>query len=227
MRKNKFGFTFVELLVVVAIIIIMTWFWVMSFFKNQSESLFYQEVQSINQVISNYDFNIWKTITDYEINFYEKKDFYVVYENNLYKNYTQLVSFNSNTWTISNNSNTTWSYTLKIYENNKLKTTQILSATWSFVYDFSWQANYTIEWDVNWTTLNKISINKFWKNNDFWQYSSINLIKIENNSNTYSWAKLSNNISKDKKLFVNSLPVVDFNLYFEKSWLEKSLTIKK
>lgn len=227
MRKNKFGFTFVELLVVVAIIIIMTWFWVMSFFKNQSESLFYQEVQSVNQLISNYDFNIWKTITDYEINFYEKKDFYVVYENNLYKSYTQLVSFNSNTWTISNNSNTTWSYTLKIYENNKLKTTQILSSTWSFVYDFSWQANYTIEWDVNWTTLNKISINKFWKNNDFWQYSSINLIKIENNSNTYSWAKLSNNISKDKKLFVNSLPVVDFNLYFEKSWLEKSLTIKK
>lgn len=224
MKKNNLWFTFVELLVVVAIIAIISIAWVFNFISNQSEINFSNDLDKINDLIIEYDNEIWNEITDYEITFFTWASFFVVWENNSYKDYLQNITFNSYTWTITNNSNTWWYFKVDIYKWDKLEQSQILNSSWSVDYSFTWSWDFKIRSYLDGLELNTLKIKSFW-DYDLWQEIYLNNIN-------YSWGnlwevKLKNNLSDNKIIFNWTDEYENIKLTFEKDWIEKTLEINK
>lgn len=218
MQKNKFWFTFVELVVVIAIIWII-WIWgFSSFFSNEQKRTFSQELSMITQKISDLDNNIWKDISDYKLEFFKDKDFYLISTNSDYKTNLQNINFDSYTWTIKNDSDSSSYYQLNIYKNNKIVDDFVLAWTWSLKYNFSDKWDYLIKWILGWKELNNIYIKFFpWED---WTY----LKYIEN---SLTWVIIKNNFSWNKQIIWNWNNIDKIDLLFEKNWIEQTLEIKK
>lgn len=218
MQKNKFWFTFVELIVVIAIIWIIWIWWFSSFFSSEQKRTFSQDISMISQSILNLDNNIWKDISDYQAKFFKDKNFYLVSTNNYYKSTLQDINFISYTWTIKNNSNSSWYYQLDIFKNNKFIDSFVLGWTWSLQYDFSEKWDYLIKWILGWKELNSIYV-KFFPWEDYY-----NLKNIEN---SLTWIIIKNDFSWNKQIIWNWNNIDKINLLFEKNWIEQNLEIKK
>ncbi len=218
MKKIKKAFSFVELIVVVAILAIITASSTM-YFWNTIDKL------NINNAISNIEFQIQaldnkvssREIFDYEINFFKDKNYYVIYENIFDNNYKlKLDSFNESNkiWNfkiISWYNSNTWA--IKFYKWYKfIKQDQ---KTWDqiFTWSFSEITNYKLTWSYSWTILNKIYFNYFNNNLILKQINT-------NNSSNLGSVKIQNILWK--KIFNNDVSTNKIDLYFENnSWTWK------
>lgn len=230
MQKNKFWFTFVELIAVISIISIITIFWVSSFLTNQKKVIFKHELDNISKTILDNNKDIWRNITDYEMNFYTDQNFYTITQNKLYKNILQSIIFNSYTWTLTTTA-TWWTLELNIFENNKLKDTKMINATWSLDLSFSGSINYTLKSKIWSVELNPISINRYSINSEFWAASDITLKamtwSVSWSIYSFTWISLKNDLTKSKEISSNWSIIDNATLYFEKDWTELNLNIKR
>lgn len=230
MQKNKLWFTFVELIAVISIISIISIFWVSSFLTNQKKAIFKQELDNINKTILDNNKDIWRNITDYEMNFYTSQNFYTITQNKLYKNVLQSMTFNSSTWTLTTTA-TWWTLEVNIFENNKLKDTKMINATWSLDYSFSGSINYTLKSKIWSVELNPISINRYSINSEFWASSDITLKAMTWSVSwtiySFTWITLKNDITKAREISSNWNIIDNMTLYFEKDWTELNLNIQK
>jgi len=84
--NNKLGFTLVELLVVITIIMIITTSWTLYFFKFLDSTDLKNDISKIQSDINNFDFKIKNyEIFDYEVEFLSGSlwyTYYIIFNNN-------------------------------------------------------------------------------------------------------------------------------------------------
>lgn len=230
MKRNKLWFTFVELVIVIFIVSMISIYGVSTFLTNQKKVIFKHEIERVNKTIIDFNNDIWKDITDYKINFLAWESFFTSSENELYKDNIQSISFNSWTWIITTNA-TGWLLEVNIYENYKLTDTQILNATWSLEYSFTWTSNYAIKSKINSAEINTLRLNRYSINTEFWASSDIILNSMtwsyEWSIYSYTGVTYKNDLTQNKEIISNWYILDDLTLYFEKDWVELNLNIKK
>jgi type II secretory pathway pseudopilin PulG len=190
MKKIK-AFTFIELLVVSAILIIIStssvfyFFW---FLDQTKLNTWVDYVKNELKILDNQVRN--KNISDYKI--FLKKDslFFYTYENNIdLKNnllFAWIIDYDTWTWDILL-SPLWWSteaLKLEIYANNKFLEDFIIPANSSLNYGFSKFLNYKIKWSYSWQVLNDIAVKYFAESNlDHKKQDYLRLIKIDSEKN--------------------------------------------
>lgn len=226
MKKNNLGFTFVEILVVVAILAIVSWVSISSFNKGFERQSFSSELNIFKNLITYFDKDIGTNLTDYTI-YLSTWSFYYYYTNNLYKSTTQSISFSSFTWTIKTNDIVKNDIDLSIYFNNKKVNTVSISSTWSYVYNVSNKWKYEFKsyiWD---SFLNSIFVEYFTKT-DIKKPIDLTTI-IDWSWNTYTWVIIKNDLwwKKVFTTFSGQLINSDINLIFEGNSLKDTLKLTK
>lgn len=233
---NKKAFTFIELVVVITIIILISSSWVIYFFRQVSSLKLASEIEKLLNIVDKLDSEVdSRKILDYSINIGTSSNklgfFYTT--NNLWLDYRQELNMNFDTWTwiLSTNLSTWNNYTFKIYSWIKFQWKNIIDSSDTYEYNFLENINYKIIWTLSWSVLNNIYIN---------YYSSDNLIQDNENK-----LELININSKSDKTWIsyNSLEIKNLNwkksiipdwwsdiskiyLFFEREWVEKFVEIK-
>ena len=233
---NKKAFTFIELVVVITIIILISSSWVIYFFRQVSSLKLASEIEKLVNIVDKLDSEVdSRKILDYSINIGTSTNklgfFYTT--NNLWLDYRQELNMNFDTWTwiLSTNLSTWNNYTFKIYSWIKFQWKNIIDSSDTYEYNFLENINYKIIWTLSWSVLNNIYIN---------YYSSDNLIQDNENK-----LELININSKSDKTWIsyNSLEIKNLNwkksiipdwwsdiskiyLFFEREWVEKFVEIK-
>lgn len=193
MIKNKYGFTFIEIIIVVSILIMISALSIDSFWKNFEKVSLWNEVNLLNNKISKLDNDILSNITDYKIYLFTWTWWYFYYyENSLYKNINQFISINWFTWKITTNDISKNTLDLNIYINWKKNQNTSLSSTWVFEYNFSNNSDYMINSYIWSNNLNKIYLEYFSKID---KEKLIYLEEIKDELlNSYTWIIISNKI---------------------------------
>ena len=240
MKKNYLKwFTLIELLVVISIMIILSVSWIF-YFSKQIDSL---DLQSkVDKIVDNIDKldNQVKTkkILDYSLKIKKNSLWYIVSTNNLWLDYRQNINMDFDTWTgiLSTNYSNTWaSYSLKIYSWIKFQWNYIIDAKEQYTYNFLGNKKSKITATLSWMVLNNIYINYYsddniLKNNE----NKLILDKINSKSDktwtNYDYIELKNKFWKKELIWYiwwTSYPLTKVYLFFNKSWLEKFIEIKK
>ncbi|MDD5769375.1 MAG: type II secretion system protein [Candidatus Gracilibacteria bacterium] len=164
MIKNKYGFTFIEIIIVVSILIMISALSIDSFGKNFEKVSLGNEVNLLNNKISKLDNDILSNITDYKIYLFTGTGgYFYYYENSLYKNINQFISINGFTGKITTNDISKNTLDLNIYINGKKNQNTSLSSTGVFEYNFSNNSDYMINSYIGSNNLNKIYLEYFSK----------------------------------------------------------------
>ena len=221
MKKIK-AFTFIELMIVISILAILSVAWIMSF-GDKIDSL------KANSILSEISWNIWdldnkvsnKQIFDYEIIFEKDKNYYQINENIFDTDYQlKLDSIDNNILNLKiNNWLNSWSGTIKIYQWYKFEKQDTKNWDKTFTGSFLENKNYRVTWTYSWSILNNLEINNYWNN--------FILIKIDPNI----WPDLNKINIKNilwKKQFWNSDSINKIVLTFEDELgKDYNLVIKK
>ncbi len=209
MKKNRKGFTFIEILVAIGILSIISIFALSGFWSNFDRQTLNEELVFFQDTINKLDKEIAKTLTDYEvfINLWEM--YYYTLNKNYLQNSQKILSFQWYTGTIQTS---TWTDISHIFSNNILVFSH--SGSRIYEYDFSKNTNYKIETSNTWKILNSLYIYHY-VNID--SRNKIHLIQIENQWNFLTWVILKNNIGQKKQYFTHSWqPILSkINLTFE------------
>lgn len=229
MRKNKFWFTFIELVVVIWILAITSTFVISSFFRNFDKQSLLSEANLINIKIWDLDNEIWKNITDYEL-FLHTWSFYYYTTNIFYKDILNQVSFEGFTWVFTTNYSEAWDLwanNLKIFFRNKMLEEQNISITWSFQKDFSKIWNYYLKFENENINLNDFFIEYFSQINENNQIILTSIIDEDNN--TYTWIIVKNWLWLSREIFDFLWNKIDkkINLTFENKDTQTSLELIK
>lgn len=198
MRKNNLWFTFIEILVVISILAIVSAFSISSFNKGFERQSLKSEINIFADTIKNLDNEIWVSITDYNI-YLLTGSYYYYYTNNLYKNTIQYISFTSMsgtsfTWTIQTNDTVKTDMDLQIYFNTKKINATSVSSTGAFLYNISTKWKYEFRSFIGELSLNPISL-EFFSKTDIKKPIDVTSIK-DDLWNTYTWVILKNNLWK-------------------------------
>jgi type II secretory pathway pseudopilin PulG len=231
MKKIK-AFTFIELLIVSAILIIVstsTVFYFFWFLDQSKLNTWIDYIQDELKILDNKVKN--KQISDYKIFFKKNSLFFYVYENNLNLKNNLLFSWTIDYYTWSGEvfiSPLWWlndALKLEIYANSKFFEDFILPANTKLTYWFSKFLNYKIKWAFSWQILNDVEIKYFAESNlDHKKQDYLKLIKIDTqNSNNLDNIQIEN-IFWRKNISDGSDYI---KLTFDMNWKEKILEIKK
>lgn len=221
MKKIK-AFTFIELMIVISILTILSVAWIMSFW-DKIDGL------KANSILSEISWNIWdldnkvanKQIFDYKIIFEKDKNYYQINENIFDTDYQlKLDSIDNNILNLKiNNWLNSWSGTIKIYQWYKFEKQDTKNWDKTFTGSFLENKNYRVTWTYSWSILNNLEINNYWNN--------FILIKIDPNI----WPDLNKINIKNilwKKQFWNSDSINKIVLTFEDELgKDYNLVIKK
>lgn len=228
---SKKAFTFIELLVVITIIVLISSTGVIYFFKQVSSLNVSSEIDKVIDIVDNLDSEIEnKKILDYNI-YIKNNDFWLTWSiNNLWINNSQNLNMNFDTWTWIITSNS-WTY-LKIYWWIKLyKTVQVDSSN-NYSYNFWNNVDSKIESSYSWSILNEVFINYYSpdnikKNNeDRLELTNINT-KSDKSWTSYNSLEIKN-INWKKIIIPNWWSDINkIYLFFERWWVEKFIEIKK
>lgn len=204
MKKNNFWFTFIEILVVISILALVSSFSISSLNKGFEKQSLKSEINIFSDTIKNLDNDLGINITDYKL-YLLTGSYYYYYTNNLYKNTTQYISFTSMsgssfTWTIKTNDTLKNDMRIDIYMNEKQNNSTNLSSTWEFIYKMSRKWKYEFRSFIGASSLNQISL-EFFSKTDI--KKPINIISIQDDiGNSYTWVIIKNNLWW-KKIFTN------------------------
>lgn len=223
MRKNNIWFTFIEIIVVVVILSIISWVSISSFYRSFEKQSLINEINLFSNLIRDYDKDLWNWITDYSF-YISTWSFYYYTLNNLYKPVTQSITFSSNTWTIKTNDIIKNDLNLTIYFNDKKLDTLSLSSTWTYVYNVWNKWKYEFSSYISGTLLNTIYVDYFTKTDI---KKTIELTEIKDQSwNIYTWVIIKNNLSKNKVFTNFSWQIIDSNLELKFQWFWNTTTLK-
>jgi hypothetical protein len=226
MKKNNFWFTFVEILVVVAILTLVSWVSISSFNRSFERQSLIDEINIFSNLIKDYDKDIWNDITDYNI-YISTWSFYYYTLNNLYKPVIQSISFNSFTWTIKTNDLIKRNMNLTIYFDNKKLYTVSLSSTWNYFYNVKNKWKYEFFSSISGELLNTIYVDYFTKTDI---KKNIELTEIKDQSwNIYTGVIIKNDLSKNKLFTTFTWQIInsDLDLKFEWFWTTTTLKLTK
>jgi len=234
MKKNKFWFTLIELIVVISIITVLTSSGVLSFFGFLESQKITINIDSISEEISLLDKKINNhDIYDYELFFSSWSLWYYYYVNkfDIPYGHTIEMDFNSWTWVIKTNAiSSWWIRILKIYKKHKLFIDRITDWMDVFTWSLNETKNYKIIWTLSWELLNEIYVNYYIENNIIKENEDfLELIKIDSDS---IWTVCTEivkieNIWWNKKIFCWNSIVNKIFLHFEQNWIEKYIEINK
>jgi len=231
----KKAFTFIELLVVSAILILISTSSVFYFFWFLDQSKLNIWINNIQDQLEELDNNVKnKDILDYEI--FLKKDslFLIEKENTLNLNNILIFSwsnldFYTGSWELLLDPSWVEEQALKIdiYANNKFLENFVISWNSHIFYWFSKFQNYKILWTYSWQILNNLNIKYFSESNlDHKKQDYLKLIRIDTDKTNdldsiyiknILWRKSFSDNSNSTKLY----------LTFDVNWKEKTLIINK
>ncbi len=236
---NK-GFTFIELLISVFIITIMSATWIyflQNYFVWQSLQL---KLETIKNDITYFDFNIKENIINsYELTFFSWDTLWYIVKENFFDK-TNLIDFlNLNlisfSWSIKTLNTSTGIWVLKIYFDEILNKTYISNWSWEIInFNFGDTLNkvYTIKSNIDWFETNNLKIVYFIKDNIFENEDTkkIKLISL-------SWANIYNKIIINNILWNKEIlwftwiteyeKINEVYLKFERWWQEFDLLLNK
>lgn len=232
----KLAFTYIELLVVITIITLLSSSWVfyfLDFLKNQELS---QKVNTIDDNFKDLDKRIKNySIFDYEMQFsvWTWSLWYVYYINNFDIPYRQFVDFDSSTWsgTLWTNWNSSQQWKFKMYKKIKLYLNTVIQSDLNFDFSFNDEPYYKIIWTLSWETLNEININYFTEDNLYPINNNLLILSNINTKQDKSGINISNLSIKNiwwKKSIIWDWNVFDeAYLFFDSNWKEEFIRIKK
>lgn len=219
MKKNKYWFTFIEIIVSISILSFVSFFaisWFMRNFENQNLN---EELSFFTDILYNLEKNIWKESIDYEL--YLLTGAFYYYTTN--KNNQEFTKFNNYTWTI----NIWFTWYLNTINLDKFTIFSWVFNDKNMDFNFSKPWNYEIL-TFSWLTkLNILYLNYYSKIN---KNDLIFLSKIKDESgNTYSWMVIKNQIWQKRQFLTNTWQIIDsdINLTFENNSSEITLKLIK
>ncbi len=220
MKKNRLGFTFIEILIAVAILSIISVFAISWFARNFDIQSLNEELVFFQDTLKNLDKNIGKNITDYEFFIHTWEIYHYTVNKSYLQSYQEILGFNSYTGSIKT---ATGSEVSHIFSDNIL----IFSHTGSqiYEYDFSSRNHYKIETLNTWKNLNSLYISHY-VNID--SRNKIYLVKIENNGNSLTGVIIKNNIGQKRQFLTEDKIQISWkiNLIFEDmKWITTSITL--
>ena len=199
MKKNNQWFSFVELIVVIGLMAIISGVWIFSFSKNFDSQNLNTQISYFNTIVKWLDQEIWKKSSDYELTLKQGQSYYFLSKNNLYKNKSIYLNINNFTWTVKSSDSISNPMNLVVYFNDKIVKSELLSSTWTYDFDFSARWNYKISSTINDDLLNEIQIWYFWFNDIA---SNLVLDTItDSDNNSYSWIVIKNYLSWKKQIY--------------------------
>lgn len=210
MKKNKFWFTLIEIIIAISILTITSVFVISSFNKNLNKQLLQEEISIFRDFLYDFENKVWKDITDYEINILTWA-FYHYTSNKSSKILLQKIqNINWFSWIV--NKWFSWANS-KVYFNDEL----VFTHTWTIIYpyNFSKKWNYKIEtFHLNnkfnllyLEYFSKIDLNK-----------NILLTQIKDHlNNNIDWLIIKNSIWQKRQFFTQYWEEInwDIDLYFE------------
>lgn len=220
MHKNKLGFTFIEILVAISILSIVSIFALSWFSRNFEIQSLNEELAFFQDTLKNIEKDVWKNITDYEIFINQGEIYYYTTNKNYSENTQTILDFKSYTWIIQTS---TWSDFLRIFSDNMLITSY--SGSQIYEYNFSPKTNYKIETSNTWKKLNSLYI---------YHYKSINTSKniylkeIKNATNSYTWVQIKNSIGQKRQFLTYSGQILSWDIilkFEDDKWITTSLQL--
>ncbi len=228
MRQNrekiiKKAFSIAELIIVSSILILTSLSGVFYFNSYIEELSFKKSINKIKTKFNSLDNKInKKEIFDYEIVFKKNEPYYISWENifNL-ETKIKIKEIKNDEISLKFDSTKNWIWKIRLYENDKLKQTKIISQTWIFTWSLKQNNSYKIKSSFSWETLNSINLDYFGDK------KPIKLIKIETKTDKDLEKIKAINILWKKEFWENKLND-KLTLTFEnESWVTQKLEIKK
>lgn len=204
MKKNNFAFTFIEILVSITILSIVSIFALSGFSKNFDRQSLNEELVFFQDVLKNLEKDIGRNITDYEISINKGEIYHYTINKNYLENTQKILDFQSYTGIIQTS---TGSDFLKIFSNNMLIASY--SGSQTYEYNFDQKTNYKIETSNTWKKLNSLYIYHY-KNIDAWK--KVYLMEIKNGTNTYDSIQIKNSIGQKRQILTNSGQIISWNI---------------
>lgn len=220
MKKNRFAFTFIEILVAISILSIVSIFALSWFSRNFERQSLNEELVFFQDTLKKLEKDIGKNTTDYQIFINKWEIYYYTINKNYLKNTQNIVNFQSYTWVIQTSSGTDF---LKIFSDNML----IHSYSGSQIYEYSFdqKTNYKIETSNTWKKLNSLYIYHY-KNIDAWK--KVYLMEIKNGTQTYDSIQIKNTIGQKRQILTNSGQIISWNIlltFEDNKWITTFLQL--
>ncbi len=237
MKKILKAFTYIELIVVIIIITLLSSSWIFYFLDFIKWQEIKQQVNVIKEQFSNLEKKVKNfVIFDYEIQLSTNTWtlWYINYINNFDISYKQYIDFNSVTW--SGILSITWSgtdnWSIKIYKKNKLYINELIQWDKKINFDFNDEIKYKIIWTLSWETLNEIDINYFSEDNLYPKKNNLLILSEINTKEDKSWSWSSDLLIKNiwwiKSIIWDWINYYDeVYLFFENNWKQDFIQIKK
>ena len=241
MKKYLFkkAFTFIELIIVISIMILITTssvFYFLDFVKNkevgQKIQILEDNLTKLDKDVSNYKIFDYEVIFDINTHSW----WYISYINNFDINNSQYIdSFNSLTWSWVIKFLWSWTGSIKIYKKDKFIYKTWITSSDTINYDFNQEISYKIKSTLTWETLNDIWINYYSEDNLKPEKNNLLNLTDINTKKDKSWTNITKLIITNiwwKKVFYSwslSNKITDDNifLFFESNWVEKFIKITK
>jgi len=222
----KSGFTFIELIIVISIISLISVnsiFYFNDFIWKQELSY---DISQFKNVISELDADIKNQKSfDYNINFKKNNYWYAISQNTMWNDIKQEVIFDTVSWTGIINLNPSsveiWEVTVYKWHKKMEQFTKNGSDTINI------QVDDTIHllWTLSWSILNKLSLSYFDVNKETETKNTFILDILDKNMVSQNSLTIQN-ISW-KKVYNWDLPIIETPVYiiFEKNWIESILEL--
>ena len=228
-KKNmswKLGFTFIELIVVMSIIALLSVnsvFYFHDFIWKQELSY---DISQLDSLINTLDTNIKKQKSfDYTLTFDKNSYWYSVSQNTIWNNISQNATFDTVSWTgiINLTPSSTEIWEVKVYK--WLKKIEHLTKNWSSSIEVKVEDTTHILWTLSWSTLNKITLWYFDTNTNA-ELNHTLIVDIKDITETSYDSINIRNISGNKMyLFGTTKITPPIFITFEKNWIESILEL--
>lgn len=223
---QKKAFTLIELLITTTIIILLSSSRVLYFndftlnFSIKSDiSTLEDKFQSLEKDIKN------KKIYDYELNFVKNNNYFTGYINNYdLENSVIFASLLSGTGTLKIKTPNSWSFESKIFAEDKLVETKLLTQAEQVEYNLSLFSNYKFENYLSGSIVNDVYFSYFSSKKD--------LVLADINTKTdKTWTQYNNLVIKNilwkKEIFWDWTKIDETYIFFERAGKQNILKINK
>lgn len=220
------GFTFVEIIVVITIIALLSVnsvFYFNDFIWKQELSYDISQLES-NIIDLDADIKNQKSF-DYSLYFNKNSYWYSISQNSIWNNIKQNVIFDTITWIAKINlipsSIEIWE--IVIYKWHKK--IQQLTRNWSEDLDIQIEDTIHVLWSLSGSTLNKLTLQYFDLDKESELKNTYILDIIDSNDTSYDSLKIENISGNKKYLSGSQLMTPPIEIFFEKNWIESILEL--
>ncbi|MBW7954437.1 type II secretion system protein [Candidatus Gracilibacteria bacterium] len=206
MKKNKFGFTLIEIIVSLSILLTISVFAISSFGNNFEKQSLGEELQFFKDNLDELEKGLGTKYTDYEVKIYPGNNYYYTTNKNYLTNFVDILSIDSNTGSFKINTGSLNSY---IYKDNMFL--NAFTGSYSYSIDISQVGSYKIENYFDNEKINDLFINNYININ---KQKNIALISI---NSSLTGIIIKNSLGQKRVIIDNNGQIIsgDINLVFE------------